>query len=79
MVKSEKGEFEEHEMRLPIYNNRILLETLEKRLGLHKPPLRMDSVNNVPAVARPADKTLAVDLQDGQRVDLVAEIAPGIT
>ena len=79
MVKSEKGEFEQYEMCLPTHNNCIVLETLEKRLGLHKPPLRMDSVNNVPAVARPADKTLAIDLQDGQRIDWVAEIAPGIT
>ncbi len=79
MVRSEKGEFEQHEMRLPIYNNRILLETIEKRLDLHKPPLRINSVNNVPAVAHPADKTLAVELRDGQRLDLVAEIAPGTT
>ena len=79
MVKSEQGDFEEYEMCLPIYSNCILLETIEKRLGLHKPPLRMNSVNNVPAVAQPADKTLAFDLQDGQRIDLAAEIAPGIT
>ena len=65
-------------MRLPIYNNKILLETIEKRLDLHKPPLRVNSVNNVPAIAHPADKTLAVELQDGQQLDLVAEIAPGI-
>lgn len=77
-MKSERGEFEQHEMRLPIYNNQILLETIEKRLDLHKPPLRVNSVNNVPAVAHPADKTLAIELQDGQRLDLVAEIAPGI-
>lgn len=77
VVKSKRGEFGDFEMCLPIHNNRILLETVEKRLGLHKPPLRMDSVNSVPAVARPADKTLAVDLQDGQRVYLMAEIAPG--
>lgn len=77
MVKSDKGEFEEHEMRLPIHNNRILLETIEKRLDLHKPPLRINSVNNVPAVARPADKTLAFDLHDGQQLDLVAEVAQG--
>ncbi|KAL3162099.1 hypothetical protein ABBQ38_009165 [Trebouxia sp. C0009 RCD-2024] len=31
MVKSDKGEF------LPIHNSRILLETIEKRLDLHKP------------------------------------------
>lgn len=30
-MKSDKGEF------LPIHNSRILLETIEKRLDLHKP------------------------------------------
>jgi len=77
VVKSERGDFEQYEMRLPIHNNRILLETIKKRLDLHKSPLKIDSVNNAPAVARPADRSLACDLRDGQRLDLVAEIASG--
>ncbi len=37
--------------------NGLLLESLEKQLDLRKPPLMVKTMNNVPATARPEDKT----------------------
>jgi len=76
-VTSEQGEFSQYDLVLPTVNNRVLLESLEKQLDLHKPPLRVKTVNNVPATARPDDKTLAVEFSNGERLELVAELAPG--
>ncbi len=78
-VRSEQGEFEHYDLELPTVNNRVLLETVEKQLELHRPPLRPRTVNNVPATARPDDKTLAVTFGNGDRLELVAEISPGDT
>jgi len=53
------------------------LESLEKQLDLHKPPLMIKTVNNVPAIAWPEDKTLMVKFSSGERLQLVAELALG--
>ena len=67
----------DYEFELPVPNNQVLLEDVEKQLALHKRPLRLRAVNNVPPAARPGSKTLAANFQDGDRLELVAEIAPG--
>lgn len=76
-MNSEHGEFSQYNLVLPTVNNQVLLESVEKHLDLHKPPLRVKTVNNVPATARPEDKTLAVQFRNGQRLELVAELVPG--
>ncbi|KAL3131903.1 hypothetical protein ABBQ38_007606 [Trebouxia sp. C0009 RCD-2024] len=76
-VTGEQGEFTDYAFELPTFNDQVLLKDVEKQLDLHRPPLRLRTVNNVPAAARPSNKTLAVDLKDGDRLQLVAEIAPG--
>ncbi len=76
-VKGEQDEFPEYDLKLPTFNDQILLESIEKQLDLHRPPLRLRTVNSMPATARPGDKTLAVTFKDGDRLELVAEIAPG--
>ena len=76
-VRAERGEFPDHEFVLPTTNNEVLLKDVERELALHKPPLRLRTVNHVPAAARPGNETLAVNFKDGDRLELVAEIAPG--
>ena len=73
----EQGEFPDFEFELSTTNNEVLLEDVEKRLGWHDPPLRLKTVNNMPATARPSNKTLAANFKDGDRLELVADIAPG--
>ncbi len=70
-------EFQPYELKLPTVNNRVLLESVEKHLELHHPPLMLLTVHNLPATARPADRTLAVEFSQGQRLDTVAQILPG--
>ncbi len=53
------------------------MESLEKQLDSHKPPLKIKTVNNMPAIARPEDKTLMVKFSNGERLQLVAELALG--
>jgi len=77
VIQSMTDEFQPYELKLPTVNNRVLLESLEKHLELHHPPLRLLTVNSLPATARPADKTLAVEFTQGQRLDTVAQILPG--
>ncbi len=76
-MTSELGEFSQYDLVMPTAHNRLLLESLEKQLDLHKPPLKVKTVNNVPATARPEDKTLTVEFSNGERLELVAELAPG--
>ena len=76
-MRAEQGEFSDYEFELPTSNNQVLLEDVEKQLDLHKSPLRLKTVNNKPAAARPSNATLAVDFKDGDRLELGAEIAPG--
>ena len=76
-VTAEQGEFQNFDFELPTSNNEVLLEDVEKRLGWHNPPLRLKTVNNMPAAARPSNKTLVVNFKDGDRLELVADIAPG--
>ena len=76
-VTAKHGEFIAYEFELPTSNTQVLLEDVEKQLDLHTPPLRLRTVNNVPAAARPGNKTLAANFKDGDRLELVAEIAPG--
>ena len=52
------------------------MESIENHLDMHRPPLRPRTVNGVLATARPGCKTLAVTFKDGDRLELVAEIAP---
>lgn len=72
-----KSNYDEYELTLKTWNDRILMETLEKHLEMHKPPLRPKTVNNVPVTLRHDDKTLAVDLYNGQRLELEADVLPG--
>ena len=58
-------------------NNRLLLESIEKQLDLRQPPLIVKTVNNMLAMARPEDKTLMVEFSNGERLQTVAELAPG--
>ena len=76
-VTVEQGEFPNFVFELPTSNNEVLLEDVEKRLRWHNPPLRLKTVNNVPATARPSNKTLVANFKDGDRLELVADIAPG--
>jgi len=76
-VTVEQGEFPDFVFELPTSNNEVLLEDVEKRLAWHNPPLRLKTVNNVPATARPSNKTLVANFKDGDRLELVADIAPG--
>ena len=76
-VTAEQGEFPDFEFELTTSNNEVLLEDVEKRLGWHNPPLRLKTVNNVPATARPSNKTLAANFKDGDMLELMADIAPG--
>lgn len=76
-VTAEQGEFPNFDFELPTSNNEVLLEDIEKRLGWHNPPLRLKTVNNVLATARPSNKTLVANFKDGDRLELVADIAPG--
>lgn len=76
-VTAEHGEFSNFEFELSTTNNEVLLEDIEKRLGWHNPPLRLKTVNNMPATARPSNKTLAANFKNGDRLELVADIAPG--
>ena len=77
VVQSLKDEFPTYDLKLPTVNDRVLLESVEKYLELHHPPLKLVPVNNAPATARPADKTLVVEFTQGQRLDTLAEVAPG--
>lgn len=77
MVQSMTDEFQPYELKLPTVNNRVLLESVEKHLEMHHPPLMLLTVHNLPATARPADRTLAVEFSQGQRLDTVAQILPG--
>lgn len=77
VVTSESGAFPQFDLTMPTKNNRLLLESLEKQLDLRKPPPMVKSVNNVPATARPEDKTLMVEFSNGERLQMVAELAPG--
>lgn len=77
VVQSLKDDFPTYDLKLPTVNDRILLECVEKHFELHHPPLKLVCVDNAPATARPADKTLAVECTQGQRLDTPAEIAPG--
>lgn len=79
MVFVVKSQYDEYELPLKTWNDRVLLETVEKHLEMHKPPLRPKSVNNMPITLRHDDRTLAVDIHDGQRLELEAEILPGNT
>lgn len=76
-VKAEQDEFPTYEFEFPTSNNRVLLESLKEQLDLHKPPLRLRTVSNMPAAARDDDGSLAVTFKDGDRLQLVADIAPG--
>ncbi|DBA77038.1 TPA: hypothetical protein ACH3X1_009626 [Trebouxia sp. C0004] len=76
-VTAKQGEFPDFEFELSTTDNEVLLEDVEKRLGWHNPPLRLKTVNNVLATARPSNKTLAANFKDGDRLELVADIAPG--
>ncbi len=76
-MTSESGAFPQFDLTMPTKNNRLLLESLEKQLDLRKPPPMVKSVNNVPATARPEDKTLMVEFSNGERLQMVAELAPG--
>ena len=76
-VTAEHGEFPSFEFELSTTNNEVLVDDIKERLGWHTPPLRLKTVNNVPASARPGNKTLAANFKDGDRVELVADIAPG--
>ncbi len=77
VVTSELGEFPHFDLKMPSENNRVLLESLVKQLDSHKPPLKIKIVNNMPAIARPEDKTLMVKFSNGERLQLVAELALG--
>ncbi|KAA6429824.1 MAG: hypothetical protein FRX49_00256 [Trebouxia sp. A1-2] len=77
-VTAEHSEFPNFEFELSTINNEVLLEDIEKRLSWHDPPLRLKTVNNVPASARPSNKALVANFKDGDRLELVADIAPGI-
>lgn len=77
MVFVIKSQYDEYELPLKTWNSRILLETLKEQLEMHKPPLRPKSVNNVPISVRHDDKTLQVQLHNGQRLEVEAEILPG--
>lgn len=72
-----KSQYDEYELPLKTWNNRILLETLKEQLEMHKPPLRPKSINNVPISVRHDDRTLQVRLHNGQRLDVEAELLPG--
>lgn len=72
-----KSECDEYELPLKITDEGILLENVEKNLEMHKPPLRPRSINSMPISLR-RDKTLAIDLYDGQRLEMEAEILPGL-
>ncbi len=61
---------------MPSENNRVL-ESLEKQLDSHKPPLKIKTVNSMIAIARPEDKTLMGKFSYGERLQLVAELALG--
>ena len=74
-----KSQYDDYELPLKTWNNRILLETLKEQLEMHKPPLRPKTVNNVPISVRHDDKTLQVDLHSGQRLEVGAEVLPGRT
>ena len=76
-VTAEHSEFPNFEFELATINNEVLLEDIEKRLSWHDPPLRLKTVNNVPASARPGNKALVANFKDGDRLELVADIAPG--
>lgn len=76
-VRAEQGEFPEYDFRLTTTNNEVLLKDIQRELGRHDPPLTLRTVNDVPAAARPDNETLAIDFKDGDRLQLVAEIAPG--
>jgi hypothetical protein len=77
VVTSESGAFPQFDLTMPTKNNRLLLESIEKQLDLRQPPLIVKTVNNVPATARPEDKTLMVEFSNGERLQTVAELAPG--
>ncbi len=77
VVKGEQGEFPEYDLKLPTFDERVLLASVEEQLDLHRPPLRLRTVNNMPATARPGDDSLACDFKNGDRLELVADIAPG--
>ncbi|KAL3138154.1 hypothetical protein ABBQ38_005382 [Trebouxia sp. C0009 RCD-2024] len=72
-----KSQYDEFELPLKTWKNRILLESLQKQLEMHKPPLRPKSINNVPISVRHNDRTLQVKLHNGQRLEVEAEPLPG--
>jgi len=76
-VKGEQGEFPEYDLTLPTFNDQVLSESVKEQLDLHRPPLRLRTVSDMPATARPDNGTLAVNFKDGDRLEVVAEIAPG--
>ncbi|DBB06004.1 TPA: hypothetical protein ACH3X3_009986 [Trebouxia sp. C0006] len=77
VVTSESGAFPQFDLTMPTKNNRLLLESIEKQLDLRQPPLIVKTVNNMLAMARPEDKTLMVEFSNGERLQTVAELAPG--
>ena len=76
-MTSESGAFPQFDLTMLTKNNRLLLESIEKQLDLRQPPLIVKTVNNMLAMARPEDKTLMVEFSNGERLQTVAELAPG--
>lgn len=76
-VTAEHGDFKILSLSFPHATIKSFWRPLRNGLGWHKPPLRLKTVNNVTAIARPGNMILAVDFQDGDRLEAVADIAPG--
>ena len=77
IVRGEHNDFSEYEFQLATEHDRVDLHSIERNLDLHEPPLRIKTVSGKPAVARPEDGSLAVDFQNGDKLELIAEINPG--
>ena len=58
------------------WNNRLCLLALKAQLEMHKPPLCPKTVNKQAIMTR-EDNTIIVNLHDGQRLEVEAEVLPG--
>lgn len=76
-VIAQEAEFPDYSFGLITTNNEVRLVDVTNALASHTPPLRLISVNNVLPSARPGNATLAANFRDGDRLQLVAAIAPG--
>ncbi len=71
-----KSKYDDYRLSMKKWAGRISLESLDRALGMHKPPLKAKLINNGPINIR-GDGTVASPFNDGEEYELEAETLPG--